>query len=37
MGISKKFPNVSIEDLKKWNDISGNNLKPGMKLKVSKS
>jgi len=35
--ISKKFPNVSIDDLKKWNDISGSNLKPGMKLKVSKS
>ncbi len=35
--ISRKFPNVSIEDLKKWNDISGSKLKPGMKLKVSKS
>ncbi len=35
--ISKKFPDVSIEDLKKWNDISGTNLKPGMKLRVSKS
>ncbi|MCB0456472.1 MAG: LysM peptidoglycan-binding domain-containing protein [Flavobacteriaceae bacterium] len=34
--ISKKFPNVSVEDLKKWNDISGNNLKAGTKIKVSK-
>ncbi|MEZ4859427.1 MAG: LysM peptidoglycan-binding domain-containing protein [Flavobacteriaceae bacterium] len=34
--ISKKFPDVSIEDLKKWNDISGSNLKAGMQLKVSK-
>lgn len=34
--ISKKFPNISIDDLKKWNDISGNNIKPGMRLKVSK-
>lgn len=34
--ISQKFPNVSIEDLKKWNDISGTNLKPGMTIKVSK-
>ena len=35
--ISKKFPSVSIEDLKKWNDISGSDLKPGMKLKISRS
>ncbi|MAY23795.1 MAG: lytic transglycosylase [Flavobacteriaceae bacterium] len=35
--ISRKFPNISIEDLKKWNDISSSNLKPGMKLKISKS
>lgn len=34
--ISKKFPNVTVEDLKKWNDISGNNLKAGTKIKVSK-
>ncbi|WP_430399676.1 LysM peptidoglycan-binding domain-containing protein [Flavobacterium sp.] len=32
--ISKKFPGVSADDLKKWNDISGNNIRPGMKLKV---
>lgn len=32
--IAKKFPGVSAEDLKKWNGISGNNIKPGMKLKT---
>ncbi|GAA4109618.1 LysM peptidoglycan-binding domain-containing protein [Aquimarina addita] len=35
--ISKKFKNVSIENLKSWNDISGSGIKPGMKLKLSKS
>ncbi|OAB80235.1 lytic transglycosylase domain-containing protein [Cochleicola gelatinilyticus] len=35
--ISKKFPGVTVQNLKNWNDISGNKLKPGMKLKVSKS
>ncbi|MCX7546581.1 LysM peptidoglycan-binding domain-containing protein [Xanthomarina sp. F1114] len=34
--ISKKFPGVSVQNIRDWNDISGNNLKPGMKLKVSK-
>ena len=34
--ISQNFPGVSIQNIKKWNDISGNNLKPGMKLKISK-
>lgn len=34
--IAQKFPGVSIENLKKWNDISGTKLKPGMKLKVSR-
>lgn len=34
--IAQKFPGVSIDNLKKWNDISGNKLKPGMKLKISK-
>lgn len=33
--IAKKFPGVSAEDLKKWNGISGNNIKPGMKLKTN--
>ena len=35
--ISQKFSGVSIQNIRDWNDISGNNLKPGMKLKVSKS
>lgn len=34
--ISQKFPGVSIDNIKKWNDISGNKLKPGMKLKIQK-
>lgn len=34
--IAQKFPGVSVQNIKKWNDISGNKLKPGMKLKVSK-
>ena len=34
--ISQKFPGVSVENIKKWNDISGNKLKPGMKLKIQK-
>ncbi len=34
--IAQKFPGVSIENLKKWNDISGTKLKPGMKLKISR-
>jgi membrane-bound lytic murein transglycosylase D len=32
--IAKKFPGVSVENIKKWNDISGNNIQPGMKLKI---
>ncbi len=34
--ISQKFPGVSVDNLKKWNDISGSNLKPGTKLKIYK-
>ncbi|MDN3723087.1 LysM peptidoglycan-binding domain-containing protein [Aequorivita sp. SDUM287046] len=34
--ISQKFPGVSVQNIKKWNDISGNNLKPGTKLKIYK-
>lgn len=30
--ISRKYPGISIENLRKWNGISGNNLKPGTKL-----
>ena len=33
--ISKKFPGVSIADLKKWNNIKDDGLKPGMKLKIN--
>jgi membrane-bound lytic murein transglycosylase D len=33
--ISKKYPGVTISDIKKWNDISGEDLKPGMKLKIN--
>lgn len=35
--ISRKFSGVSISEIKKWNDISGSNLKPGMRLKISQS
>ncbi|MBD0831230.1 LysM peptidoglycan-binding domain-containing protein [Aestuariibaculum sediminum] len=35
-GISQKFPGISVQNIKDWNGISGNNLKPGMKLKLSK-
>jgi len=33
--ISQKFPGVSVQNIKDWNDISGNNLKIGMTLIVS--
>ena len=33
--ISKQFPGVTIADIKKWNDIKDENIKPGMKLKIS--
>ena len=32
--ISKKYPGVTIENLREWNGIRGNNLKPGTKLKL---
>ncbi|WP_274474999.1 LysM peptidoglycan-binding domain-containing protein [Mangrovimonas aestuarii] len=35
--IAQKFPGISIQNLKDWNDISGSNLKPGMTLKLSKA
>ena len=34
--IANKFPGVSVKNIKVWNDISGDNVKPGMKLVVSK-
>lgn len=33
--IAKKYPGVTTSDLKKWNGISGEQLKPGMKLKIN--
>jgi len=33
--ISKKHPGVSVADLKKWNDIKGEELMPGMKLRIN--
>ncbi len=34
--ISQKFPGVSVQNIQKWNDISGDKLKPGTKLKIYK-
>ncbi|MDX1542725.1 MAG: LysM peptidoglycan-binding domain-containing protein [Christiangramia sp.] len=34
--ISRKFPGVTVQNLRAWNDMNTNSLKPGMKLKVSK-
>jgi membrane-bound lytic murein transglycosylase D len=34
--ISKKYPGVSVSDIKKWNDIREEEaIKPGMKLKIN--
>lgn len=33
--ISQKIKGVTVAQIKKWNGISGDNLKPGMKLKVA--
>ncbi len=33
--ISKKFPGVSIADIKKWNNIKNESIHPGMKLKIN--
>lgn len=35
--ISRKYPGISVEDLKSINKLNNTQLKPGMKLKVSKS
>ena len=32
--ISRKYPGISIENLREWNGISGKNLKPGTRLKL---
>ena len=34
--ISQKYPGVSMQNIRDWNDIRGNKLKPGMKLTMSK-
>lgn len=34
--ISQKFPGITVDQLKKWNDISSTKLKPGMTLKLHK-
>ena len=33
--ISKKFPGITIADLKNWNELKDEGIKPGMKLKIS--
>jgi membrane-bound lytic murein transglycosylase D len=33
--IAKKYPGITISDIKKWNDMRDENIKPGMKLKIS--
>ncbi|MEZ7498459.1 LysM peptidoglycan-binding domain-containing protein [Flavobacterium sp. Arc3] len=33
--IAKKYPGITISDIKKWNDIRDGKIKPGMKLKIS--
>lgn len=33
--IAKKHPGITISDIKKWNGIQDNNIKPGMKLKIN--
>lgn len=32
--IAQKFPGISVKNIQDWNDISGKNIKPGMKLKL---
>ncbi|WP_445383569.1 LysM peptidoglycan-binding domain-containing protein [Robiginitalea sp. IMCC43444] len=32
--ISQKYPGVSVENLREWNGIRGNNLQPGTRLKL---
>uniref|UniRef100_UPI003562CAF8 lytic transglycosylase domain-containing protein n=1 Tax=Salegentibacter sp. TaxID=1903072 RepID=UPI003562CAF8 len=34
--ISRKFPGVTVQNLRAWNNVGTSSLKPGMKLKVSK-
>ncbi len=32
--ISRKYPGISVDNLKKWNGLNSSNLKPGTKLKL---
>lgn len=32
--ISRKYPGISIQNLREWNGLNGNNLKPGTKLRL---
>ena len=32
--IARKFPGISVQNIKEWNNISGDNLKPGTTLKL---
>ncbi|GMN10044.1 hypothetical protein MTsPCn9_15410 [Croceitalea sp. MTPC9] len=32
--ISRKYPGITIQNLKEWNGLSGSNLKPGTKLRL---
>ena len=32
--ISQQYPGISIENLREWNDIRGNDIRPGTKLKL---
>lgn len=32
--ISRKYPGISVEQLREWNGINGNNLQPGTRLKL---
>jgi len=33
--IAQKYPGVTVSDIKKWNDIHGDELQPGMRLKIN--
>ena len=33
--IAKKYPGITVSELKKWNGIKGSELRPGMKLKIN--
>ncbi len=35
--IAKKHPGVTVENLKNWNEIKGESIQPGMKLKVGEA